>query len=131
MVPLTKKVADRRGDSRVGEVGFTGTSSTADRRDPGRSCELGLTGTSAAADRRGPGRICEHGLTGTSATADRRGAIDGNFPQERMSQFRRFWEISPRSASRSVHRSSTCQCRRFWRSWSHRNECRSGGVSPA
>ena len=33
-----------------------------------------------------------------------------------------FTEKFSRSASRSAHRSSVCQCRRFWRSWYHRNE---------
>ena len=51
-------------------------------------------------------RVGEVGLTGTSATADRRGAVYG--------------EYSPRSASRSVHRSSTCQCRRLRRRPSRR-----------
>ena len=91
----TTGVASRKGgpwrDQEPAEARVCVSSVRGVRRDAGRIDEVHLTGTGATAGGGDVGRISEVDLTGTSATAIRRHAV------------------SPRSASRSLRRSSMCQ----------------------
>ena len=116
---MVRLVPHERVQQRTAQVPVESVSLVSQERFEQRTAEVPVEVVSLISQERVQQRTAEAQLT-------------ENFPQERISERTQIVDEPvpqilrdfPRSASRSVHTSSICQCRRFFESWSRRNECK-------